>query len=168
MSFLMQGIVINIKNSNNNTSIIYPNAGIVKHQVKRHPNEVKAMHHQEGNEVRPDLFPLVTALNEVPAKIIMGDSVIGQCKHDIKLEKKKGNICFSLFIPTSYVPFPKDSLLLDITSSMNEGSYETEFKGQRLSRENRMPPNGLGNVPVEKNIKERIIRVQKSITIFKE
>lgn len=170
MSFLMQGMSINIMDStqNNIISVALPNAGMVRNQLKHHPNEVKAMHKREGSEVRPDLFPLVSALNKVSAQMIGGDSIIGQCRHFIELDKEKGCLCFSVYIPTHRFIIPCDSLLLDITSSLKTSYHRVEFDGLHLSRENRMPPNGLGNAPTETNAREREIRMTKGVILLSD
>lgn len=168
MSFMMQGMGINIMDLTGNSiiSVILPNAGIVKSQIKHHPNEVKAMHQREGDEVRPDLFPLVSALNRVPAQMLAGDTIIGQCRHLIKVDKGNGSLCFSIFIPTNNLIIHCDSLLLDIKSSLKTSYHRVEYEGLRLSQENRMPPNGLGNAPTERNAREREIRMKKKVELL--
>lgn len=168
MSFLMQGMRINIMDStqNNIISVVLPNAGMVRNQLKHHPNEVKAMHQKEGTEVRPDLFPLVSALNTVPAQMVVGDSVIGRCRHLIEIDKENASLCFSVSVPTNSLIIPYDSLLLDIASSLNKASQRVEFDGLRLSLENHMPPNGLGNAPTATNAREREIKITKKVILL--
>ena len=163
MSFLMQGICIDIVDSTQNciVSLIVPNADIVRNQLKHHPNEVKAMHQKGGGEVRPDLLPLLSALNNVPAQMVVENCVVGQYEHHIELNKEQGNICFSIFLPMGAIDMPTDSLLINITSSPKTSYRTTEFDGMSRSKENRRPPSGLGNAPTLQEIKDRCVRIQK-------
>lgn len=167
MSFLMQGLRIEMLNSCSEVTatLIVPNASDVRNKILHHPNEVKAMHKGGKDEVRPDLLPLVSALNTELADIYIGDTIKERCKHHIKIDKEHGNLSFSIIVSALHLQLPKDSLRLCIISRPNGPNQRPEFSGNRLSKENRLPPGGLGNAPTIANMREREIRVYKSIPI---
>lgn len=167
MSFLMQGLRIEMLNSCSEVmaTLVVPDASDVRSKIQHHPNEVKAMHRGGKDEVRPDLLPLVSALNAELADIYIGDTIKERCKHHIEIDKDHGNLSFSVIIPTIHLPFPKDSLRLCIISRPNSSNQRSEFSGKHLSKENRLPPGGLGNAPTVANMREREIRIYKNIPI---
>lgn len=167
MSFLMQGLRIEMLNPYSEVTaiLIVPNASDVRSKIQHHPNEVKAMHRGGKDEVRPDLLPLVSALNTELADIYIGDTIKERCKHHIKIDKEHGNLSFSIIVSALHLQLPKDSLRLYIISCPNNSNKRPEFSGNRLSKEDRLPPGGLGNAPTIANMREREIRVYKSIPI---
>lgn len=168
LSFLMQGLYVHVKKLTGDTLVYlsFPNASEVRGMIRHHPNEIKAMHHGDGEiEIRPDLQPLVFALNTIPAKVMMRDSVIRLCTHNIKIEKENGGLSFSVTIPTDTLLHPGDSVIVGLTSTSKQLKLVSEYDGRRLSRENRMPPHGLGSAPSIMNAIERDVRIQRRIKI---
>jgi len=165
LSFLMQGMKITIMDTlkHQTLSVELPNARMVKNKIKHHPNEVKAMHRATGDEVRPDLFPLISALNDTCSIAESNDNQVIRCSHIIMLDKTIGEMTFDvcLLLPNSILLH--DTVLVEILSSPVE--VNVEFDGRRLSQENRMPPDGMGQPP--KNIcdQARVIRFSEIIQI---
>lgn len=170
MSFLMQGFNVYFCNEDSISCCyaIMPNAGMVRNLLSRHPNEVKASLAQGGQrEIRPNLEPLITALNTVPATLIVNDCAKIDCKHYISLFKDKGLISFLVSIPCQYIDCKNDSVVIRIVSQPSDIIGNREYVGTRLSRENQMPSNGLGNAPKSPTDNNRIISIKRRIAINK-
>ena len=165
LSFLMQGMKITIQDTlkNSTLSIEHPNARMVKNKIKHHPNEVKAMHRQTGDEVRPDLLPLISALNDTCCVASSFDGQPISCSHSIVLDKTSGEMIFEIFIIPPSSILLQDSIVAEIISSPVE--IKSEFEGRRLSQENRMPPSGMGQPPKSNNDQNRITRFCKMLQI---
>lgn len=167
LSFLMQGMQISIKDSAMNTIALLklPNAKDVRERVKRHPNEVKAMHRQPGNEVRPDLEPLISMLNKTIGFAENGKGDTIEFRHIICIDKEQGVLNFSILLPHFTNIQMNDSIWLEINSRPTE--IQEEFSGRHLSRENRRPPGGLGQAPNTMSDISRNIHFKKKIIIEK-
>ncbi len=167
MSFLMQGVNINIKDTTNTYALSFhlPCAKDVREKMLHHPNEVKAMHKHNDLEVRPDLQPLISALNGIPAQITNNDSIISNCKHYIYLDKETGRMSFTISLSMETMPFVMDSLSILIVSNPHFTNAGEEFLGKRYSTENRMPPRGLGNAPDERNSADRKVEIRRTIIV---
>ena len=165
MSFLMQGMEVSIKDTSNITiaSIQLPNAREARGRLNHHPNEVKAMHGSNGHEIRPDLGPLISVLNQIES--ISSDSTGGQIEgcHHITIDKEEGLMTFLIRFAKLECIQPNDTVIIDITSKPIEA--QREFSGRLLSRENRRPPGGLGQAPEMLNDINRNIHIQKRIII---
>lgn len=165
LSFLMQGMQIIIRDSAECPviSIAHPNARMVRDKIKHHPNEVKAMHKQTDEEVRPDLLPLISALNDTCCVANCYDGLPINCSHTITLDKINGGMTFAIYIvPPSFILL-QNSILVEIVSSPLE--MKSEFEGRRLSQENRMPPGGMGQPPIGNNDQNRIVHFTKMVQI---
>ena len=58
-----------------------------------------------------------------------------------------------------------DSLKIIISSEPGKLYDKKEFTGKRLSRESRQIKNGLGEAPMDKDIKNRTFSVEKKVRI---
>ena len=165
MSFLMQGLSICMSDMSGDSVLLIkiPGASDVKDKLRHHPNEVKAMHGSSGEEIRPDLTPLLSVLNEIVS--VASDKYGNQteCRHHISIEKKEGLMTFEINLPKLECFHPNDTVIIDITSKPIE--LQREFAGRQLSRENRRPPGGLGQAPDMLNDINRNIHFQKRIMI---
>lgn len=167
LSFLMQGLHINLLDSASNFSakIVFPNAMMVRDKIKHHPNEVKAMHYKnKDEEIRPDLQPLISALNGIPPKVLTEDGIIEVSFHKIEIEKENGILNFTTIFKIDTTSFSKDSIVVELTSFPI--GHTSEYNGRRLSQENRMPLHGLGNVPSVRNMEEREVRIRKKLKVL--
>lgn len=165
MSFLMQGTHISLSDSNLNVIALIelPNAKMVRGKIKHHPNEVKAMHNQQGKEVRPDLLPLISALNDTSCLAYNGTRDSISCLHLISLNKNSGVMTFEVRLPNLSIFNPGDSVKIEVSSSTTV--FNIEYNGRKLSEENRMPPEGLGQALTNKQDTSRNVHFMKIITI---
>ena len=165
LSFLMQGLGITILDSLGHPaiSVELPNAKMVRDKIKHHPNEVKAMHKMEGDEVRPDLLPLISALNDTCSKVNSFDNQAIKYFHLITLDKTNGEMTFSVCIFPSNSIILQDSIYIEVLSSPIE--IKSEYEGRKLSHENRMPPGGMGQPPKGNNDQSRIIHILKKVSV---
>lgn len=168
MSFLMQGLTITMYDSRKQDSmkIVFPNARMVKHKVQRHPNEVKAMTNGSGSEKRPDLQPLISALNDTTI-------IVSYCKDhillqptNIMLDREKETLEFSVCIPNLMNLRKDDIVCVIVETSQFEQFKKPEFDGKRLSKENKMPPGGLGQISNMHNDSNRNFKISKTIKII--
>ena len=137
MSFLMQGVRVGFveKHRRDTAFVELPNADDVRNMIKRHPNEVKAMHDVNGSqEVRPDLLPLVAALNSQKARLMRNGLPEDSCLHHIAINKENGIITFVIIIPLQDAVFKGDSLVLTVCSTPKNYKDNAEFRGNRRSR----------------------------------
>ena len=152
LTFLMQGLNILIEHPNTAT-LSFPSAPMVKNRVKRHPNEVKAVlesqrKRQEGHDsinhvVRPDVLPLVAALNDTTATISHHGTTEATHGFKIDVDRENAIMVFSIKVPVCYFDTKEAKLFLCIYS-IPVGENRQEFTGKRLSDENSPRPNGLG------------------------
>lgn len=153
LTFLMQGLNIRVEQLDSVT-LIFPSAPMVRNKVKRHPNEVKAVlesqrkrqeagHDSINHVVRPDILPLVAALNDTTATLSyhgMTDTTHG---FKIDVDRENAVMVFSIKVPTCYIDTKETKLDLCLYSIPVDENRQ-EFTGRRLSDENSPRPNGLG------------------------
>lgn len=153
LTFLMQGLNICVGQTDT-VALSFPSAPMVKNKVKRHPNEVKAVlesgrkrqgagHDSINHVVRPDVLPLVAALNDTTATITRHGATEATHGFSIVVDRENAVMAFSIKVPTDYVDVKVAQLDLCI-SSIPVDVYRQEFTGKRLSGENSPRPNGLG------------------------
>lgn len=177
LTFLMQGLNILIEQPDTVT-FIFPSASMVRSKVKRHPNEVKAVldsgqkQQATGRDsinhvVRPDVLPLVAALNDTTATLSHHSTT--EATHGFKIDVDRGNaiMVFSIKVPANYVDTNKANLGLCIYS-IPVGENRQEFTGRRLSRENSPRPNGLGEGFRKGDAASRTFRKELSVIILKD
>ena len=152
LTFLMQGLTIIVEQFDTVT-LSFPSAPMVRSKVKRHPNEVKAVlapgtlpasgRDSINHVVRPDVLPLVAALNDTTATISHHGTT--EAAHGFKIDVNRENaiMVFSIKVPACYIDTNEAKLDLFIYSVPVDGNRQ-EFTGRRLSGENSPRPNGLG------------------------
>ena len=149
LSFLMQGMRLTLSDQGDTVEVCFPDAMMVRDKMKRHPNEVKPTFRGDsiGEEVRPDLQPLIAALVDTVVVIRQTDgSVISSHDFDIRLDKKVRELHFIVQVP--WTGRNLDAVDVSISSApVNVG--KREFTGSRLSGEGRHNPNGLGEAPTK-------------------
>ena len=177
LTFLMQGLNVVIEQPDT-IKFGFPSAPMVRSKVKRHPNEVKAVlesqrnRHGAGHDsinhvVRPDVLPLVAALNDTTATISRQDSTETTRGFKIDVDRETAVMVFSFKLPVSYVD-AKDATLNLYVCSVPIGENRQEFTGKRLSGENSPRPNGLGEGFRKEDAASRTVRKSLSVTIDKE
>ena len=166
LSFLMQGLSICMKDTASANELFVvnlPNAQMVKRKVKHHPNEVKAMLKNDSSEIRPDLQPLISALNDTTS-VLKKDTVLQSCNHIITLDRENGVITIRVSIPIDSFSVP-EVVFLEINSSPMRIGNRKEFEGKRMSLENRMVKGGIGSEPNSLQDQKRIIKYGKNVLI---
>ena len=158
LSFLMQGMTITLCDTSllPMINIHFPDASIVKDKIRHHPNEVKAMLKSKEQEVRPDLSPVIAALNNVECTATDTIGRTFDCTHIISLDKELGVLSYNINVK---LDIELDYLFIDIKSEPI--THESEFMGTRISQENMMPANGMGQVPQDNEIHRRKIHITK-------
>ena len=153
LTFLMQGLTIRIEQPDT-LALVFPSAKMVKHKVKRHPNEVKAVLasqrklHGTGHDsihqvVRPDVQPLVVALNDTTATAKYKGSTIETRSFHIDVDRERAIMTFDAKIPRDYLNIANGTIVFTILSIPPNGDLQ-EFDGKRLSGDKAPTPNGLG------------------------
>ena len=167
MSFLMQGLIIYMVDSlkSDTVTISFPNARMVRHKMKRHPNEVKAMLDENQKERRPDLQPLVSALNETSMIILYKYNSNCTLFPNIQLNKDKGSIKFSVKFPNVLNLYTSDIVTIIAKTSQFEQFNLPEFEGIHLSKESKMRPGGLGQNSNTQNDSNRNFIITQTIRI---
>ena len=133
--------------------------------LKRHPNEVKAMMKRDstGKEVKPDLQPLIQALSDTTGMYTDSLNKTHLIRSfEILLNKEDAILMYSVRLP---LKLESDSLKIIISSEPGKLYDKKEFTGKRLSRESRQIKNGLGEAPMDKDIKNRTFSVEKKVRI---
>ena len=154
LTFLMQGLNIQVIQPDTVT-MTFPSAPMVRTKVKRHPNEVKASLVSPGSKpqigldsinrvIRPDVQPLVKALNDTTAQINFLDSVYATSEFHIDVDRENAVMQFSIKVPINYISQSDGLVFLCIYSCPMSGMDRFEYEGERLSGETAPQPQGLG------------------------
>ena len=178
LTFLMQGLNIIIEQPDTLT-LSFPSAPMVRSKVKRHPNEVKAVlesqrkrqgagHDSINHVVRPDVLPLVAALNDTTATIsymVDGSMFNVQCSmFNINVDRENAVMEFSIKVPVTMLETTQRWLELCIYSKPANGNIQ-EFSGRRLSGENAPCPNGMGEGIRKEDAASRTFRISLTVRI---
>jgi len=163
LAFLMQGLNISVLQEDTLT-LSFPSALVVRDRVKRHPNEVKAelsstKDRRIGNDtinhvVRPDVQPLVAALNDTTAILKHKGTNIYIRSFKIEVDVEKELMTFTIHFPKKYILDNGEELCLSLSSIPNYNNRK-EFSGRRLSLEKQKNPNGLGEGIRKDDIEKR-------------
>ena len=166
LSLLMQGLQVRLACGKDSVYIKFPDATMVRHKVKRHPNEVKPTFSRDsiGKEVRPDIAPLTHALSDTLAYVNTCGNDKFTSDYIISLNKEENSLTFEIYLPD--MVFSSDSVFVNILSMPQKGNRR-EFTGRKLSKENKANPNGLGEAPVPgtENSRTIDIRMTKEVEI---
>lgn len=159
LSLLMQGLQVHLVCGKDSVYIKFPDAAMVRHKVKRHPNEIKPTFSRDsiGKEVRPDITPLTHALSDTLAYVNTCGNDIYTSDYTISLNKKENSLTFEICLPD--MMFSGDSVFVNILSMPQKGSRR-EFTGRKLSKENKANPRGLGEAPVPGTENSRTIDIK--------
>lgn len=166
LSFLMQGVTIQFVADGDTVGITLPDASVVRNKVKRHPNEVKPTFRQDsvGEEIRPDLQPLITALCDTTALLVDGNGVKKPVR-DFSIELNREERVLLLRTALPWAHSSTDSATVMIVSKAKQGMGGREFSGTRLSAEDRPNPNGLGEAPIAGEEQKRNVSLVYTVFI---
>lgn len=172
LTFLMQGVNIIVAQPDT-LMMSFPSAAMVRKKVKRHPNEVKAILEKQGRQklsqdsinhvVRPDVQPLVAALNDTTATICYQSNRFFTHDYKIDVNREKAIMTFSLKLHKSLIPSLDELIHVSIFSEPFGKSDRAEFFGKRLSNEKSPHPNGLGEGIRKEDISKRTFK--KSVIV---
>lgn len=160
-TLLMQGFQLQLYGVATDTTIVaFPSAKDVGNKITHHPGEVKATIQGE-REKRPDMRPLVAALNE--ADVLVSRNGLGtislQKEHDVSINPSNGMLSYNVIIPNDFV-IDGDyaiTLLSQPDSNMVEKGEFTSKGYVSRSSESHQQPFGVndedGNTDQRKTIK---------------
>lgn len=174
LTFLMQGLHVTIAQPDT-LVFTFPSAAMVKDKVRRHPNEVKAVldsqrRQKNGQDsinqvVRPDVQPLVAALNDTTASICISGRRIPSRDYRIDVDRENAVMSFSFKVPDTCVSPARGYMNISLFSAPSGGSGRAEFSGKRLSGENAPLPQGLGEGLRKEDVSKRTFGKTFSVRI---
>lgn len=159
-TLLMQGFQLHIDSDSGEPIIItFPSARDVSKLVKHHPGEVKATL-QEQKEKRPDLRPIVAALNKAEVKIQKGGrSQVLNDPHEVAVNPQNGTLTYSLTLTKDVqpnVPFKVKLLSKPDKEMMGHTEFQQKQPTQPQAPGRRPQPFGADN---EQNRPQKIIEL---------
>lgn len=159
-TLLMQGFQLHLYGIKTDTTVVaFPSAKDVSDKIVHHPGEVKATIQGE-REKRPDMRPLVAALNKADVTVSKNGShpISLQEEHEVSISPSNGMLSYSVIVPDSYII--DGCNVVTLLSQPDADMLETgEFPGQYANRstEHRPQPFGVsekdGNAEQRKTIK---------------
>ena len=100
-TFIMQGFSLDIKGKYR-YSVKIPCAKDVEKSISHHPGEVKATLQGE-NEKRPDIRPVLEALNKLDVFIYADGKKEGKArKFNVSIDRSTGRLSYSIVLPDNY------------------------------------------------------------------
>lgn len=162
-TLLMQGFQYHLYGINTDTTVVvFPSAKDVENKIAHHPGEVKATIQGE-KEKRPDMRPLVTALNKAEVRVSKNGShpVSLQGGYEVSINPSNGMLSYSVIIPNDYAI--DGNYVITLLSQPDADMIETgEFTGQGYTnRSTEYRPQPLGANEKDGNAEQR-----KTITIL--
>ncbi len=98
-TLIMQGLTLYIHYTNaDSATISFPSAKDVNDKVSHHPGEVKATI-QGGQEKRPDMRPLIAALNDTVLSILIRGETCTIPEYEVSIEPSSGTLTYMLHVP---------------------------------------------------------------------
>lgn len=159
-TLLMQGFQLYLYGIKTDTTIVtFPSAKDVGDKIAHHPGEVKATL-QGGKEKRPDMRPLVAALNKVGVMVSKnGLHPVSLQEYEVSINPSNGMLSYSVIVPYNYII--EGGNVVTLLSQPDADMVETgEFSGQGFANRNtehRPQPFGVnekdGNAEQRKTIK---------------
>lgn len=172
LTFLMQGVNFTIVQPDTLT-MSFPSAAMVRNKVRRHPNEVKAVLEMQRKQhpgqdsihhvVRPDVQPLIAALNDTTATICYQSDKVSTHDYQIYVDRESAIMTFSFKLHRNNITSIGGLIDVSVYSAPFSKSDRAEFVGKRLSEENSPHPNGLGEGMRKEDVSKRTFK--KSIVV---
>lgn len=161
-TLLMQGFRLFLPNGENDTLIIvFPSAKSVSNDIEHHPGEVKATLDRDSNtEKRPDLRPLVAALNKAEILLKSSDSITSVPFHQIDINSSTGVLSYKFVIPSEQLSRDYSSTIILVSQPDSAMIQQDEFGSRNFkgrSSENRPQPFGVGQQQRNESHKKSII-----------
>lgn len=141
-TLIMQGFTLNMSGVKNYT-ILIPSAKDVEGSISHHPGEVKAT--MQGNQQkRPDIRPVIEALNKVDAQIFANGKKVGSAKSfKTVIDPSTGTLSYSVTLSKVYGM----DLPVNITCTSKPQLDNDEFQNGNFANRNegqRPQPFGVG------------------------
>lgn len=146
-TFLMQGFELTFKGEYT-YSIKIPSAKDVEGSISHHPGEVKATM-QGDSEKRPDVRPLLEALNKEDVFIYLKEKKAGKVKSfKASIEPATGELTYDIILPNIY----SMDLPISVTLTSSQTIKDDEFTNGQFANRNkseRPQPFGVGQVAAD-------------------
>lgn len=159
-TLLMQGFQLHLYGVNTDTTIIkFPSAKDVGDKIAHHPGEVKATLQGE-REKRPDMRPLVAALNKADVLVSRKDSraIALQEGHEVSINPSNGMLTYSITISNDFVieeDFSVTLLSQPDTNMIENGEFASRGYIDR-SKDKRPQPFGANSREDDTNHRKTI------------
>ena len=155
-TLLMQGFQLHLYGVEKDTTVVaFPSAKDVGDKIAHHPGEVKATI-QGAIEKRPDMRPLVAALNKADVRISKNGlhPVSLQEGYEVSINPSNGMLSYSVIVPDSYII--DGSNVVTLLSQPDADMVETgEFSGQYANRSTEYRPQPFGVGEKDGNAEQR-------------
>lgn len=175
LTFLMQGLDVYVVQEDT-LLFSFPSASMVRGKVKRHPNEVKAVLLTQGREqtgkdsvnnvVRPDVFPLVSALNDTTATIYYGKEQVQTHIFSIEVDRETAVMKFDFCVSNKHICTSSKMIEIELRSLPSSKGDSKEFNGKTLSAESTTRPDGLGAGIRKDDVFRRTIKKRLSVPVI--
>lgn len=159
-TLLMQGFQLYVCGATSDTTeVSFPSARTVSSLISHHPGEVKATVQGE-REKRPDMRPLVAALNKAAVVISRNGLVCDSLRdgYEVSINPSDGTLSYQIILPENYVAEGKYSIILKSQPDQRV-MEDDEFSSQgfiKRSTENRPQPLGANERGGESNQRKKI------------
>lgn len=158
-TFIMQGFSLDVRGQYA-YSVKVPCAKDVEKAISHHPGEVKATM-QGANEKRPDIRPVLEALNKVDVFIYAKGKKVGKVKKfNVSIEPATGQLLYAITLPNIY------SMNLPVTVTLTsrreiEGDELMPGQFQNRNESDRPQPFGVGQ-PSRPNDSQKELNISYS------
>ncbi len=159
-TFIMQGFSL-LVNGQYSFSISIPSAKDVESQISHHPGEVKATM-QGDSEKRPDIRPVIGALNKVDVPIYANSGKkVGNVKSfSVSIEPQSGLLSYRISLSKTYsMNLPVNVTLTSVPIAGGDEFNSSQFASRNAS--NHPQPFGVGQ-PQHPNEGQREITIKYS------
>lgn len=157
-TFIMQGFSLRLKGEDTYT-IPIPSAKDVSEKVLHHPGEVKATI-QGNNEKRPDIRPVLDAINAVEVKVLKKGDAVGIVESfNVSINPTTGVIMYDILVSRGLITDAPSQIVL-FSEPVNS---DVEFVGDKSLGNNETKPQPFGaSQPVKSNDKQKKIYIEYS------
>lgn len=139
-TFIMQGFELTFS-GDHSYMVKIPSAKDVEEKITHHPGEVKATMEGE-NEKRPDIRPVLEALNKEDVFIYLNDKKAGKVKSfNASIDPETGVLTYAIVLPNIYTMDLPISVVLTSSQSVNDDEFTN---GQFVDRNEAERPQPFG------------------------
>lgn len=145
-TLIMQGFKLSICMGKADTIyLLYPSAKDVEQSIKHHPGEVKATI-KDNHERRPDLRPVIAALNDSKIKLVNGCDTTIIDRLLVNIDTGSGELSYTVSLPCTVVTSKVSTVILhSLPTEQMVNKDEFSSQGYRsYSYESQEQPFGAG------------------------